>query len=354
MSLSELWVTLCSDTEDNYPSYVPGWASYGSDYDKNPADLRWDWTRLLPSLKECFKKLDIPITWLIRVDDGPAYDLMLRKFKEEILGLASTGDEIGIHIHTFIWDRKSSRWKQTRNPVREAQIVSRSLEYFREVLGFSPLSVRMGWNAMNNEIMNALNEKRVLVDASAVPGNYCNGKFGRRDNFYDWRRCPKDPYNPSHLDYQSPGSMQILEMPISTAQSIDAKTFGYFVNGLSSFNKSYALKPLLSLGDEVYRRFMSPHSFFYVSPWWSTSVIERIIAAYAEKAINKGVSFLVGCFHSSDILDPERSALNSFFLRKMERIGKIFLALKRVDVVFSTLSQAAEKYMRSGVIKQIA
>src|SRR5450759_4398273 len=56
---------------------------------------------------------------LIRVDDGPVYDQMLRLFKEKILELKSAGDEIGIHIHTWSWNSGLSKWVQTTNPANE-------------------------------------------------------------------------------------------------------------------------------------------------------------------------------------------------------------------------------------------
>jgi len=338
----ELWVVLCSDTEDNQPNYVPGWSKRGSNYDRSPAIVRWDWTEFWHDLSDYFHDIGIPITWLIRADDGPIYDCMLRRFRNEILKLVSKGDEIGIHIHTFVWDSIYSKWKQTRDPVCEARIVRRSLKYFEDVLGFSPHSVRMGWNAMSNETMEILDQSGVIVDASAIPGNYCGGKFGGRDNFYNWRSVPQKPYHPNHQDYRSPGEMKILEVPISTLNS-PSKRFSGFVNRLSNFRIIYTFAHLLPLT----KRVINPNFFFYISPWWSASIISRIVDEYVKKAMKNGKAFLVGFFHSSDILDPKKGCENSFFKQNINHVVETLSTLKRINVTFSTLSQVAREIKSS-------
>lgn len=219
---TNLFVAFACDTEDNYPNYVPGWEKSGSNYELNPAILSWSWTKYWQDLSECFFKKSAPITWLIRVDDGPVYDKMLTQSKDMILELKSIGDEIGIHIHTWSWNVDLSKWIQTTKASDEIRIVTDSIRLFNKRLGFTPLSARMGWTAMSNAIMNTLNSNGVLVDASAAPGHMSPGKFGKRDNIFDWSRASPTPYHPNTKDYQSSGDMEILELPIS---SIGSKKF---------------------------------------------------------------------------------------------------------------------------------
>jgi len=223
---------------------------------------------------------------------------MLRSYRNEILKLASIGDEIGIHIHTFIWDSANTKWKQTRDPILESRIVNRSLGYFEDALGFSPLSVRMGWNAMSNEIMEALDQNGIMTDASAIPGDYCKGKFGGRDNFYDWRDTPQEPYHPSHRDYKTPGGMNILEVPISTLNT-SKQRLGNFVDLLSNSKTNHVLRYLSALT----RRIFNPNSFFYISPWWSASIIHRIMDICVKKAKENTIASLIGFFHPSAIFE---------------------------------------------------
>lgn len=342
MTSAELWVVLCSDTEDNHPNYVPGWTKRGSDYDRNPAIIRWDWTQFWHDLSEYFNGMEIPITWLIRVDDGPIYDHMLRQFRNDILKLRSKGDEIGIHVHTFVWDSAYSKWKQTRDPVCEARIVRQSLEYFREVLGFFPLSIRMGWNAMSNEIMEILDTWNVMVDASAIPGNHCDGKYDNRDNFYDWLNAPQDPYHPCVQDYRSEGKRRIIEMPVATLQPVGVHSFSSVANWLSNLRGSSLTTRFLP---HLSRWFdIAPNPFFYISPWWSVSAIDAIMNSYVKKARRDGTAFLVGFFHSSDILDPHTGRENTFFKRNVNRVCHRILKAKGIDVKFLTLLQAANKH----------
>lgn len=338
MPAPELCVAFACDTEDNHPNYVPGWNNCGSDYDKNPGTLNWSWSRYWRDLSECFKSQKVPVSWLIRVDNGPVLDQMLTLFRDKILELKSIGDEIGIHIHTFSWDPELSKWVQTTNPAYETKIVLNSLAMFRRNLGFDPVSVRMGWNTMSSEIMRTLDANGLLVDASAIPGTFSSGKFGKRDNIYDWSRTPTIPYHPSSNDYQSPGNMKILEMPLSTLTSNKSNKFADLVNRLSG------KKVLIKLVPIARRLNLTPHRHFYITPWWSSSVYSRIIKAYSKKAIVDGMTFLVGYFHGCDILDPKTGKKNLIFEQYLSSIIEEISSLSGIDVTFATLSEIAKQY----------
>jgi len=334
----ELFVAFVCDTEDNHPSYVPGWAKYGSNYNKNPATLNWSWTQYWRDLSECFIKNGAPVTWLIRVDDGPVYDMMLTLSKKKILELKSMGDEIGIHIHTWLWNSELSNWVQTINPEDETRIVLDSLEMFKKHLGFVPLSARMGWTAMSNEIMRTLNSNGIVAEASAVPGIRSSGKFGNRDNIFDWSRAPTVPYHPSINDYQSTGNMTLLEMPISSLVSKKPGLFGKLVNKLSKKKALFKLVPVAKLLN------LTPHRSFNITPWWSSSVYSNIINAYSKKVREEGTSFLIGTFHPCDILNPKTGAKNLVFEKCISNILETISSLDGVTVNFMTLTEMARKF----------
>jgi len=336
--LYKLHVVFACDTEDNHPSYVPGWRSRGSNYDSNPSRLEWSWTRYWHDLSELFRRRGVPITWLIRVDNGPMWDCMLSLFRDEILGLKSVGDEIGIHIHTYVWRSKLSKWVQTIDRKNEVEIVTRSIEMFERGLGFVPCSVRMGWNTMSNEIMRTLDSRGLLVDASAIPGTYCLGKFGNRDNIYDWSKASREPYHPRSNDYQRPGNMKILEMPISTCDTDRSTIMTGLINRLSAVKGSSALLSILPL----VRRFdVNPNAGFYISPWWSLSVSKRIIRTYCKKACKDGVAYLIGFFHPCDIIDPKTGKKNALLEKCISTTIKEIQDLSNIDVNFTTLSKIA-------------
>lgn len=337
--MSKLRVALTSDTEDNHPAYVPGWNSIGSNYDVKPAILRWEWSQYLGDLSDFFRSKDAPVTWLVRVDDGPMKDRMLEILRNEILELKNCGDEIGIHIHTLDWDQRTSKWAQTKDPKREAEIVLRSLEMFREKLGFSPSSVRMGWCAMSNDIMRTLDASGLIVDSSALSGSFCSGKFGRRDNIYDWSRAPCVHYHPSYDDYQSSGNMKILEIPISGLEGGKSNVFAGLVNRFSEMKGLTRLLPAARWLN------LTPHSHFYISPWWSPSIYDKIIEAYGTKARTNGKATLVGSFHACDILDPITGNKNVTFVKYFSTIFEKISSLRGIDVAFMTLSEMAREIL---------
>jgi hypothetical protein len=330
-----LFVAFTSDTEDNHPDYVPLWKGCGSNYDKNPADLKWTWSQYWDSLSDVFKDNNVPVTWLLRVDKGPVFDQMLVQFRNEIINLKAIGDEIGIHVHTFEWNSNLSKWIQTQDPKKESNIIIYSLEAFKRNLGFAASSIRMGWNTMSNEIMRTIDSQGLKVDASAIPGTSCPGKFSSRDNIYDWTRTPYVPYHPNSEDYQSPGNMQITEIPLAILQKNKSDRLGKIVNRLSNFKSLAKLLPLARCFG------LSPHNHFYISPYWSQSKYDTLIEAYSRQANNNGVAFFVGYFHACDILDPLTSKRNSTFEKYLRRIIEKLQSVSEVEVKFETLSNLA-------------
>ena len=337
MKNPKLFVAFACDTEDNHPNYVPGWEKYGSNYDLNPAVLKWEWTQFWSDLSECFVKKNAPVTWLIRVDDGPVYDAMLNLFGSKILELRSIGDEIGIHIHTWSWSEKFVKWVQTTKPEDEIRIVNNSLKLFKKHLGFAPLSARMGWNAMSNAIMRTLNSNGVIAEASATPRLLSKGKFNNRDNIFDWSRTPATPYHPSISDYQSSGNMGILETPIASITSNKSSTFGKMVNSLSGKKALFNLVRVAKLLQ------LTPHQSFSITPWWSSSVYKKIIREYSKKAHEQGFSFLIGTFHPCDILDLKTGSKNIVFETCISNILKDLSYVEDLDVIFVTLSDMVKE-----------
>jgi hypothetical protein len=341
MSEPELCVAFACDTEDNHPNYVPGWTKYGSNYEKNPALVNWNWTKYWRDLSKCFSTQNAPVTWLIRVDDGPIYDQMLTLFKEKILELKSAGDEIGIHIHTWFWDSNLFKWVQTTNPADETKIVLDSLGMFKRNLGFAPFSVRMGWDAMSNAIMQTLDANGLKVDASALPKTCSSGKFGKRDNIYDWSRAPNTPYNPCPTDYQSPGNMEILEAPISSLSSNKSNRPSMLSSVVTKLSNKKSLARLLPIARQLN---LTPHNNLFITPWWSSTVYSKIIKAYCEKARIEGTAFLIGTFHPCDILDPKTGNKNLIFEKYITQVLNTISSLESVTVKFMNLSEIAKKF----------
>ena len=298
-----------------------------------------DLDKIRDDLSYCFSSKQVPVTWFIRVDNGPVYDEMLTLYREKILKLKSLGDEIGIHIHTWVWDSTLAQWKQTLDPDEESKIVVNSLSLFKKNLNFSPLSARMGWNTMSNAIMQTLDQNCLMVDSSAIPGTSSSGKISKRDNFYDWSRAPKTPYHPDSKDYQSPGNLKILEMPISCSP---ANKSNKILEGL--VNRVSARIPLDKLMPVARQLNVAPHSYMYITHDWSFAAYERIIKAYAKMARDNGRAFLIGTFHPCDILNPKTGEKNIIFERYISKIIEDISKTQDVLVQFMTISELAKKY----------
>jgi hypothetical protein len=342
----ELVVAFTSDTEDNHPSYVPGWHNFGSDYDVKEGVLRWDWREYFSDLSNLFRKKEVPVTWLIRIDKGPMQDRMIDLFAGELSKLRFHGDEIGIHIHTFVWDERLSKWVQTTDPKFEAEIVYHSVGLFKNRLGFDPSSVRMGWFTMSNEIMKTLETCGLQVDASALPGASSFGKFNGRDNIFDWSRAPSIPYHPHQDDYQSPGNMKILEIPIAGITGGAPGAFGGIVNRLSGMKSLVKLLPVARLLK------LTPHRHLYITPYWSSSQYSKIVKdSYARNRPIK-TGFVVASFHACDILDPARGNINMRFQRYLMEVIEELSSLKNasMDVTFTTLSEMARRVKETDVV----
>ena len=337
----ELCVAFACDAEDSHPNYVPGWTKYGSNYEKNPAFVNWTWTKYWSDLSKLFRTRNVPVTWLMRVDDGPVYDHMLTRFKKKIFELKSIGDEIGIHIHTWSWNPELSKWVQTINHTDAAKIVTSSTAMFRKSLGFAPLSANMGWHAMSNEIMRTLDANGLMVDVSAIPKNCSLGKFAKRDNIFDWSRAPTTLYNPSLADYQSPGNMKILEAPISSLPSNNSNRSSMLSNIVNKLSNRKSLNRLLPLARQLN---LTPHNNLYLTPWWSSSVYNKIIKAYCKMAHSEGTAFLIGSFHSSDILDPKTGNKNRIFEEYIKQVLNTILSFESISVRFMKMSEIAKRF----------
>jgi hypothetical protein len=76
-------------------------------------------------------------------------------------------------------------------------------------------STRTGWDYASDVLFRQLDSLGILVDFSALPGNLAWYKIGRETLRVDWSRCPSEPYHPNSHDYQRPGNLKLIEIPIT-------------------------------------------------------------------------------------------------------------------------------------------
>lgn len=340
--MKKMYVVLSADTEDNHPNYMPYWGNFGSNYDTNPAGVRVEWIKYLGDMEDILEELDFKITWFLRVDNCVG-DKILKALSPQD-HLIDSGGEIGIHIHTIAWDGKI--WRQTIDPQKEREIIEDSIELFRESVGFKPEISRMGWNAMSNSIMNALNNSGIKYDNSAVPNYSCSGMYCGRDNIMDWKRVHDKAYHPSHSDYQCAGDMKIIEIPISSLGKKSLFFSDSKINSVTGKGSLFLLEKAMAIRDRVMGGFnLSPHTIFMISPFWSNSNLRKIVDKKVSEAKNNGSSLLVGYFHPADILDPKSGGINRGFTEKLTDIlSYINSSNSEVEVIPLTLSDAMGKF----------
>lgn len=330
---AKLYVCFLADTEDNHPNYLPGWEKYGTNYDLKKVNPRFEWIDYFDNLITLFKKNNFLVTWFLRVDEC-IKELALKKFKPYLSRL----DLIGIHIHTLEWDGKI--WRQSRNKNIQRRIVKNSIGIFRDSLGFSPIVSRMGWNAMTNEIMAELQENKIFLDCTAVPGYHSKGFFNGRDNIIDWSGAPRIIYHPSKKDYMQKGKMKILEMPISTVNGSHIIYNDFFSSayGLIPKQASKLLMPYAVLAINKLR--LRSHSAFNISPNWDAESLYDIIDSKINSVAKGSDELLAGYFHPSDIFNPKTGKINRDYEKKLQ---KIFDRLKNsgVEIKPCTALQAA-------------
>ena len=64
---------------------------------------------------------------------------------------------------------------------------------------------------------------------------------------------------------------------------------------------------------------------------------------YIEKANQECITFLVGLFHSYNILDPKTGNINIQFIHNINEVIKRLINITDIEIKFVTLSQAAKK-----------
>lgn len=155
-----------------------------------------------------------PITWLIRSDESVRY--ATGQFASGYTrhyamwdSLRNSGHELGWHVHLVSYDSSAECFSFDAEP----RWLETALGALRE--HFEVNAVRTGWDFCNNWLMRRLDELGLRIDLSALPGNVAWQAAGTTKIRVDWLRSSIEPYHPAHDDYQRPGSLRILEVPIT-------------------------------------------------------------------------------------------------------------------------------------------
>ena len=155
-----------------------------------------------------------PITWLIRADESvrfstDCFDSGYLSRQQLWQSLASRGHELGWHFHLMSYDKARGSFGFDADPAWL------SSAHHAIAAHFAVRATRTGWDYGSDVLLRRLDALGIVVDFSALPGHIGWQWAGSDKLRVDWSRCPKTPYHPSSDDYQRPGELALLEVPIT-------------------------------------------------------------------------------------------------------------------------------------------
>jgi len=209
------------------------------------------------------------------------------------------------HPHLFRWSESSGCWQQ------EYQ----DNEWMREMLtdchddlvsqGFRITSCKMGWCFHNNSTITTLSDLSVDADFSALPGIRRPGRLINGISFqdrFDWSKTAAEPYHPNKCNYQKPGSLRILEIPLTTLETTSLTEFLYSAKlALAAFQRlDFSYLPSL--------RSATP---LFLPNLRSTQSIRELCSILLSRRENNYITIYL---HPSDLLDANRKMILEEFL----------------------------------------
>lgn len=197
-------IVLCCDVDPILPQHLR----------EVPGANVWKCLENIENLVIAKRKELPPITWLIRCDESVRF--CTAKFASGFFAnqalwetLLSDGHELGWHFHPMSFSDEHKCFTFDPDPpwlpaARDALSIN-----------FNVQLTRTGWDYASNLLFQRLEELGIVMDLSALPGNIIWQWVGPDKIEIDWLRAPTSAYHPSRQDYQRPGELRILELPVA-------------------------------------------------------------------------------------------------------------------------------------------
>ena len=183
--------------------------------DRPPSGDVWSCLGNIDELVRVARHTLPPVTWLIRSDESIRFctgDFASGYRSKQTLweSLENRGHELGWHVHLWSFDAGRGCFMFDPSPpwIAEAHAALAAC--------FAVRATRTGWDYGSAALFQTLDRLGVVVDFSALPGCVAWHRVGREDVKIDWLRCPATPYHPASDDYQRPGGLRLLEVPVTT------------------------------------------------------------------------------------------------------------------------------------------
>lgn len=179
-----------------------------------PAGDIWQCLDYVDRLMDALGNDAPPITWLIRSDESVRFstgDFASGYVTRHGMwqSLVARGHELGWHFHLMSYDDARQAFGFDPDPTWLG-------DAHRALCAHFPVrATRTGWDYGSNHVFRTLDMLGVSVDFSALPGNIAWQRAGDDRVTVDWLRCSPAPYHPSSADYQRPGQLALVELPVA-------------------------------------------------------------------------------------------------------------------------------------------
>jgi len=174
------------------------------------------------------------MSWFLRMDPqithvygsaGWAAD----RYRPQFDALIARGDEMGIHLHPWQWDRERAVWLQDfADQSWVTHCVESAFAAFEVAFGTTCRAFRFGDRWMNDESMALIERLGATSDSTIEPGRVGTETPDEyRGTFPDYSSVPRHPYRPSRQDFRSPGPRPLLDLfviPVNSAPATWAST----------------------------------------------------------------------------------------------------------------------------------
>ncbi len=173
-------------------------------------------------------------SWFLRMDPQITHvygrpGWVADRYRRVFDALVANGDELGLHLHPWQWDRERSAWFQNfADQSWVSHCVVSAFAAFEQAFGHSCRASRFGDRWMNDETMSLLRSLGVTCETTVEPGQTgTETPDVYTGTFPDYSDVPRHPYWPSRQDFRSPSpepTRDMLVVPVSSAPAAWAST----------------------------------------------------------------------------------------------------------------------------------
>jgi hypothetical protein len=182
--------------------------------------------------------------------------------------------------------------------------------------------------------------------------------FGKRDNLFDWSKAPSSPYHPSYYDYQMPGDMKILEIPVTVHKNRQTDTqprnlYPQPVIRFSNFTGCRIANEVMgrSMFLYQYENLKSKNDIFIISAWRNSFGLEKFINERLADISSRDWLYILGYFHPCEILNPLNGKPNLQFLVKFQTVLYKILTLQEYTHIFPVTVSEFGRKINEGALK---